>query len=340
MIARIPVLYILLAAYRGERFLSDLLDSLLGQSDPHWRLLVSDDGSDDDTLSILHRYAAVDARIIIVERPSVRLGATANFGFLLHNFLALGGEWFALCDQDDIWRPYKIERLRSTMQDYIAAPEPYLAFSDLNWIDEHGRQLAPSHFAATAVGQPGKAATVFALLHNLVPGCAMVGNRALARQALPFPECIAHHDWWLLTLAAAGGKVLIVNEALICYRQHGGNLIGASTARRRIVDLLTHPTRLVRHARVQYWGAIAQGKALHKRLGSEQLASSWREALAVLETGLAAPSRWRRMRTIMSGALARYGFARRVFMLIGALQTPQPCQGREICCHGLEAGDR
>lgn len=333
----VPVLHILLATYRGARFLPAQLDSLIEQRDREWRLLVSDDGSDDDTLSILRGYAARDPRIVMVERSPATLGATRNFALLLQHFLSTDGQWFALCDQDDVWLPHKVERLRRALRDHVNATEPCLAYSDLAWIDERGRLLSASHFSGAGLRHPAQAATVSALLHNLVPGCAMAGNRALAERALPLPTSVAHHDWWLLALAAAGGEVVPVSEVLVHYRQHGNNQVGASGALRRIARLLTRPAYLLAHAKTQYWGAVEQGSELRTRLGFDRIKPAWRGALTVSERRLAAHSRWRRVHAILSGAAKRQGLARSIFMLIGALQEPPPSTDRTGGCTHVSA---
>ena len=61
---------------------------------------------------------------------------------------------------------------------------------------------------------------------NQVTGCAMLVNRALLQAALPLPGSALMHDWWCALLAAGGGRQF-VDQALVLYRQHGANQLGA-----------------------------------------------------------------------------------------------------------------
>ena len=89
---------IAMATYNGELFIREQLDSILTQTLSDWELIVCDDGSTDNTLSILQEYANNDSRIKIYQNET-------NLGFKRNFEKAIGlcsGEYIALCDQDDI----------------------------------------------------------------------------------------------------------------------------------------------------------------------------------------------------------------------------------------------
>ena len=102
-----PSVAILLGTYNGEKFLEAQLDSLEAQSVTNWTLYVSDDGSTDATLDIIHRYQSKWG----TDKIRYRLGPQKGFA---QNFLSLAcdtsikADYYAFCDQDDVWLPEKL----------------------------------------------------------------------------------------------------------------------------------------------------------------------------------------------------------------------------------------
>ena len=96
---------VLIATYNGQEFLRQQLDSIINQTYKNIRILISDDCSTDNTREILKEYKQKDDRIILYFQDE-NLGYIKNFEFLLQK---VESEFFALCDQDDIWLEEKIE---------------------------------------------------------------------------------------------------------------------------------------------------------------------------------------------------------------------------------------
>src|SRR5215467_9273459 len=107
--ARQRTVTILLCTLNGERFLSEQLASLERQTFKNWKLIASDDGSSDRTKSILQAFKASyePGKIELIDGP--RRGAPANFLFLACR-KNLVSEYYAFCDQDDIWEADKLAR--------------------------------------------------------------------------------------------------------------------------------------------------------------------------------------------------------------------------------------
>jgi len=106
-----PTVHILLATYNGARYLTEQLQSITRQTHSAWTLTVSDDGSTDDTLAIVQRFAAqVDQPVTVLQGP--RQGSsTSNFSHLLGNApTGNSQDLYAFCDQDDVWHDSKLER--------------------------------------------------------------------------------------------------------------------------------------------------------------------------------------------------------------------------------------
>ena len=116
---------IALAVYNGENFLSEQLDSILRQTLDNWELIISDDGSSDGTLSIIHKYMSQDSRIHLLENKT-RHGCAGNFENALNHCT---GVYIAFCDQDDVWTEDHLEHLLSIIGDKS------LAFADAEAVD-------------------------------------------------------------------------------------------------------------------------------------------------------------------------------------------------------------
>lgn len=223
---------ILLAAYNGEKFIREQIDSILNQTDTHWHLTVSDDGSTDGTPAILEAYAAQFPEKISLYHSNIRFGNARDHFF--HLMRQCEAPHILFSDQDDVWRPDKVERMMRALLEAeaeVGADTPVLVFTDLTPVDEKLRPIAPSLMRM----QQQYADTIdyrALLMQNIVTGCATGINRALALLADRCADTsqVIMHDWWLGVVAARFGKVVYLDESTILYRQHGGNCVGAKNA--------------------------------------------------------------------------------------------------------------
>ena len=271
---------ILLATYNGARYLAPQLDSLLAQTHSHFRLLVSDDGSSDDTLTILRRYEAAFGGRMLLLPTDVRSGGVArNFERLMRASAEHGqARWMAFCDQDDVWLPEKTARLLAAVQALEAAhgtSTPCLAHSDLTVVDQDLQVLSPS-FAAYQRIAPADINPRTLLSVNQVTGCAMLINLALLDLALPMPANVVMHDWWLAQLSGSGARQYLP-EPLILYRQHGRNQLGARDRglASRLKRFASDGGGVVRRVRQLGRGTRAQAGALQQRLQQRGLSAGY-----------------------------------------------------------------
>ena len=222
---------ILLTAYNGAERLPDLLDSLLGQTDPDFSVLMQDDGSTDGTLSLLRDLSGRDPRFSFGKEQGRHLGAAGNFCSLIRQCEGAGR--VMLCDQDDIWEPEKVARLKAAMDALEAeygAATPLLVHSDCSLISDDGTPIGPSFFRHQ--GWDSKAVTLPPLLvQNNVTGCTLIMNEPLRALIASHAKAkdLFMHDWFIALTAASFGHIAFVDEPLTRYRQHGDNTIGAST---------------------------------------------------------------------------------------------------------------
>ncbi len=213
-------LTVILATHNGVRWLPDLLDSLARQTLAPTRLSILDDASTDGTWELV-RDAAMPRGQTIAGRQEANAGAVRTFERLLS---MVSTEYFALCDQDDVWLPDKLEKSVSLLESSGAD----LVYTDLEVVDENLGELAPSMWRLSNIIPVTGRALVPLILKNSVTGCTVVGRTSMLKKALPFPAGIPMHDWWLGLVAASGNGVASLREATVLYRQHSGNEVGAA----------------------------------------------------------------------------------------------------------------
>lgn len=220
---------ILLAVFNGSKYLPQMFQSLLDQTVSGWRLLVRDDCSTDTTPALLESLSQqYPDRIVIIRDDLGKLGACQGFSRLLEQSTA---DYVMFCDHDDIWLLHKIGRTLAVMVDLEASNGkecPLLVHTDLQVVDDSLRPIASSLWRFQHSDPDGGGCALNRLLiQNCVTGCSVMINRALADLTKPIPVETMMHDWWLALTAAAFGRIGIVSEPTILYRQHGGNDTGA-----------------------------------------------------------------------------------------------------------------
>ena len=216
---------ILLCTYNGDAYLAELLDSLIAQSYPHWEIHASDDKSQDKTLTILTQYQQQldQPRFAIYTGPTQ--GYVANFLSLTCNE-HIQAEYYAYCDQDDIWEPQKLQRAI----DFLSkAPShiPALYCARTRLVDANANYIGDSPLFKK---NPSFAN---ALVQNIGGGNTMVLNnaaRTLLRQVSQNIQVISHDWWFYLVISGCGGIVFYDSQPSLQYRQHGSNLVGANSS--------------------------------------------------------------------------------------------------------------
>lgn len=220
---------VLLAAYNGEKYLCELLDSLLEQTFKNFCIFVHDDGSTDHTRAIIEEYknSYPDKFAIIEGEPTG--SPKGNFLYLLKQ---VDAEYYMFCDQDDVWLPEKIqismEALRKNEKE--SRNLSVLVYTDLQYVDENKKTIAVSYFDYMRKNYKQNKLTDV-LKKNLFVGCTLLLNRQLRDHAVIYEDInkIYMHDWWVGLLATVLGKVIYVDRRTILYRQHSDNATGMKT---------------------------------------------------------------------------------------------------------------
>jgi glycosyltransferase involved in cell wall biosynthesis len=213
-----------LCTYNGGTFLHEQLDSLTAQSRLPDEVVICDDGSTDETLSIIEQFIRHSPFAVNPSHNKARLNVTRNFerAIGLCRF-----DLIALCDQDDVWAPHKLRDIEAA---FAARPTIGMAFSDARLIDERG---APRGWLWQSVGfdrreqgwMAGGRGIDVLMRHHVVTGATAAIHATLRDRALPIPDGWLH-DGWLALCAAVSSEITVLREPLIDYRLHAANQIG------------------------------------------------------------------------------------------------------------------
>ena len=259
---------ILLGTYNGAIFLSEQIDSIINQSFTDWKLIIRDDGSTDGTTEILLDYQSkYPKKITVLEHGHENIGVILNFSKLLE---ASNAPYIMFCDQDDIWLAEKVElTLKEMLTIEKSNPNiPLLVHTDLKVVNTSLDILSNSYWSYQGIN-PDYDTFNRLLIQNVITGCTVMINRKLATLALPIPNEVIMHDWWLGLVASSFGQIHHLNTPTILYRQHDNNDTGATS-----FNLNTILTQLQNLSKVNLHKYILQAKPLLSRyetiLNSEQ----------------------------------------------------------------------
>jgi glycosyltransferase involved in cell wall biosynthesis len=303
-----------MCVYNGAACLPEQLQSLAAQTRLPDELIVGDDGSTDATVDIVEAFAArasFPVRLHVNER---HLGTTGNFERAIGRCT---GDVIALADQDDVWRPGKLERLTAVL---AASPAIALVFSDAELVDAESRPLGRRLWEVFGGNRARRRLrSREGALRLLLPGWTVTGatmafRAALRPLALPIPtEIPMGHDGWIALVASVVARVHFIEEPLMLYRQHAAQQVGTRWKRnapsslriglRRVTSYADALATIAEVRRRLQAGAVVADPAVLRELTASAAHFGVRSAL---------PSRWPRRvplvwRELRSRRYHRYG---------------------------------
>ena len=220
---------ILLATYNGEKYIKQQIESILSQSYKDFTLYIHDDGSKDGTIEKIKSFK--DDRIQILEDGICLHDSSLNFFHLMINQKEC--DYFAFCDQDDIWESDKLQIQIDEMKELETRYShiiPITLGTDLNLIDSQGNEIGESMYHFQEINYNS---TYFTQLYeNSFTGCTMFMNWAVMNYILKLFEIkkqdsIIQHDWFIANICAADGCIKQLHNKTVNYRQHENNVVGA-----------------------------------------------------------------------------------------------------------------
>lgn len=198
-----------MASYNGEKYIRTQIQSVLDNLGREDEIVISDDGSDDQTIEIIQSFQ--DDRIHLLHGP--KEGVNKNFEHALKH---CQGDYIFLCDQDDLWYPNKVSKMMKIFksQDFV------LIEHDAKVIDSNGNIMFPSFFQHRKV----RKGIIKNFLRNTYHGCLIAFSSELKSEIFPIPKNGCLHDQWIGLIAEMNGRTCFYNKVLMEYKRHGDNV--------------------------------------------------------------------------------------------------------------------
>lgn len=216
-----------MAVYNGEKFIKEQIESILNQNHPHFHLIIRDNASQDSTVSIVHEIQNKHPGRITLLRSPNNVGVIGNFAALMHHSQA---DYVMFSDADDVWHQDKVAKTFAkfkAMEGMHGKTTPLLVHTDLSVANRQLDVVHPSFWKFSHLNTSTGHALNRLLVQNVITGCTVMVNRSLLNLAMPIPENVIMHDWWLGLIASACGAIGTVDHSTMLYRQHGSNDTGA-----------------------------------------------------------------------------------------------------------------
>jgi glycosyltransferase involved in cell wall biosynthesis len=216
-----PSISIVLATFNGEKYLSDLLDSLKNQTYPPLEIIIGDDGSSDQTIELIVQFSKHSNTTVGLKR-GVNQGSSENF---LSSARFSSGDWIIFCDQDDVWNE---NRISLTIEEISKNSDVCAIFQSCLICDEdltpRSKVLFPgSHlpglYDINSLGIPHVWPGFLQVLRRDVVKVAFLGSRPPQDYYSQNKNCIAH-DRWTFILASMLGKVSVQDVSVAKFRRH------------------------------------------------------------------------------------------------------------------------
>lgn len=230
-----------LCTYNGNKYIVQQLDSIINQISKPDVIFINDDNSQDGTLEILRDYAKNSEITFDIQSNTDNLGYKRNFENVIQR---CNTDIIIPSDQDDFWLPGKIQKL---VKPLLESENVMLTCCNSILTDSNLQLMKDTMWDSIGFPQQvrlsGSNKDLFELLlleHNVISGHAMAFKKELLQIVLPINMGF-EWDHWIALNAAVANKVMIVNEALIYYRQHSSNVIGAPSEELNVkMKLLTN----------------------------------------------------------------------------------------------------
>lgn len=206
---------ICLATYNGEKYIKDQIKSIIMQMEEQDELIVSDDCSIDNTLSIIEEIN--DKRIKII-RSDKNYGHVKNFEKAIE---IASKDIILLSDQDDVWKAHKLRTVKNLFHKY---PNISIIYHGLDFVDQELNPIKKTYSRSSTCVHKGFLFAVTHIFKGRIFGCSSAFRSRLKNTLLPFPDYIIAHDHWLGIIGGFSGDVIEIDESLVFYRQHEHNI--------------------------------------------------------------------------------------------------------------------
>ena len=233
-----------MTTYNGERYVKEQIDSILNQTKRPDELIICDDGSEDETCSVIEKIIVDNTTTVKIrfEKNQENLGYVRNF----HKAISMtGGDYIFLSDQDDIWHADKIE----TMIRIMKGKKCGALCTNSNLIDGNGnpisdrKQFRINPLLARDTGELKKITFIRLIFGNIAQGCTYCFTKRVRDAYLRVNHYELIHDQQIMMIAANEGAAYLYNSPLIDYRIHENNAVGFHEKKEKSSLQLRKPRR-------------------------------------------------------------------------------------------------
>jgi glycosyltransferase involved in cell wall biosynthesis len=204
---------IAMAAYNGEKYIREQLDSILAQTEQNFEVVICDDVSTDLTLSILKEYEKKDSRFCIYENEK-NLGFRENFNKAVS---LCKGDFIAFSDQDDIWLPHHLQILKENIgENFVCAGRAQRFFEN----DILLNLFQPTNYQAKNLNSQINRLIYQCYAFNIYQGASQMISKRAAETYFPIEKDEYAHDWASAANAIAENKFIYINEIITKWRKH------------------------------------------------------------------------------------------------------------------------
>jgi glycosyltransferase involved in cell wall biosynthesis len=213
-----PLVSVLIANYNYARYIGETLESVLGQTYPHFEAIVCDDGSSDNSCEVITTYLQKDPRIKLIRKQNGGIATALNAAYRESQ-----GEIVCILDADDLWMPTK---LQNVVEKFKSNSKCGFVIHNVIEIDGQGKnikptplmqQLASGWMAPDVLDNGG-------FIENIPPASALSIRREVAELIFPINETMKRHvDGLIIFLALLVVEVRAIPEVLSKFRLHGAN---------------------------------------------------------------------------------------------------------------------
>lgn len=207
---------VVIAAYNGEKYIAEQLNSVLSQLEKDDEIVISDDLPSGNTYPSIKELIEKDSRIVYIKGPGK--GVIKNFENAIKN---AKGDYIFLCDQDDVWLDGKVDAVKKELDGgaLVVMHDAYITDENLNIKEE---SFFSYHQTETGYLKN--------IVRNSYIGCCMAFSAKLKPYILPFPDNLPMHDQWIGLIGEKTGKIRLINKQYIYYRRHEGAVTGGETS--------------------------------------------------------------------------------------------------------------
>lgn len=230
--------------------MQEQLDSLLAQTYKPLEIIISDDGSSDSTRQIIEHFSDANPGWVKMVENSDRQGLNNNF---MNAYKSAAGEYIFPCDQDDIWKQDKVEKLISEIGDSD------MIYSDSILISESGSELHKRR--SDIVNMVTESELIYFIFSNCVAGHSMMFRRSLLDVMYPY-DALVPNDLWITWAATCRNGIRYLDWGSVYYRQHESNVSDPLRKRRGVRK---RDSLAKNRARVEWLGILRDSRFISAR---------------------------------------------------------------------------